>query len=219
MRRLKLILLAGFISRVFLAESLIPVYLSGMWGVEIHDLPLPEPLIKQSLKSGLTTHSIIEVTLSEGVEVIQGQQTLMKQFYDLWEENYYLLIENKMMNVRQKFASADALIESQRTVKLDKVGKLETVKESQPYRIKVRYLLTPIDKTKTEKIRKWIAENRVTGLSATKSSGLANSAGIRFNSLFDTILDEYFMEEGPSAKWERVLESQPFHIKGGRIAK
>ncbi len=219
MQAWSLILILSLFCKVFFAETVVPVQTGKIWGVELRDLPLPEADMRKGIQSGLTTLSAIEITLKGASVPLQTEQLILKQYYDLWEENYYLQVEGRRMVEKKGFKTLDALFKQEKTIRLDSVGSLEKTNDNIIYQIKVRYLLNPIDKTKTEKIRAWIAENRVNVLNANKSSGMANSAGVSFNALFNTILNEYFVEGGPSAKWEITLESAPFQFKGGKLAK
>lgn len=215
MKTNKLIIVFALVSRLFVAETIKPVQAGNVWGVEVQDLPVPQEELIKSVKSGLTTISVMEASLVGNSVTVQTEQAILKQYYDLWEENYYYQIEGRRMVEKKSFKTMDALLQFEKTIRLESLGMINQINENLVYRIKFRYLLNPIDKSKTEKIRSWIAENRVSALGSNKT----NAAGIRFNALFDSILNEYFVEGGPSAKWEMVLESAPFQFKGGKLAK
>lgn len=194
-------------------ETVIPLRTGDFWGVELRDVPFPQEELRKELKSGLTTTSIIEVVLKKNHQEVQKNRAVMTQFFQLWEERYQIEVESAFGKKQLTFKQIDPLIAHLKKMQFPKMGKWQNMSEKEPYQIKVKYLLNPIDKTKSEKIRKWISANRASSFGAAQTAGAAATPGVRFNRLFNSILDEYFSEEGQSAKWEFSLETSPFTAK------
>lgn len=201
-----------------LAETVTPSISGDYWGIQLQNIPIPEDLLKKELKTGLTTTLIIETVLTDQNQALQRQRAVVNTFFELWEERYQLEIATAYGKKEQTHREIMSLLTSLRNLNILKIGKRAGAQGPGPYQVQVKYLLNPIDKSKSEKIRKWISENRASGFGASQTAGAANSPGIRFTQLFDSILDQYFSENGRSAKWEFTVESVPFVWKGVKHA-
>jgi hypothetical protein len=208
------LLLVLSISRA-LAAQVLPVLEGQYVGVTLHELPLPESLVKD-LKSGLTNRLLVRALLLEQTHSIAQQSVEMAIRYDLWDETFSLTITiSGRVTATQTVASVEEVVARLKDSRFPKLFATSGLNDSQSLVVRVDLLLNPIEKERMEQIQKWVAQNTTPAapVDPDRPASTAPLGQAAADAIFNKIFEQYAGGANIASAWRVTLASQPFTLK------
>jgi hypothetical protein len=183
-------------------------------------LAFPATLPKD-LKSGLTTHLLVHLTLLENGRAAEQRDIDVAVRYDLWDENFPLTeTADRTVLSAQVFTTLDQVTRFLENITLPQVVPAGRLVAGRIYTLSALVLLNPIEKERMEQLKQWVAENSASERPATPASTAplgngpsAPPAVAPPESVFDRIFQQYASGLANSAVWRQTLVSAPFTLE------
>ena len=199
------------------AAHLVPFVEASRLGANLNDVALP-PSVRADFASGLTNRILIQVSLQQIPERITHAIAAIEIKYDLWDENYRLVIAVNGLEVGSRtLAKADEVIAAVSTVHLPGLFATGGITDGAPLRINAEILFDPLDKARMDEVRKWVTENSGAQSESTPALGSQTQATppvSQGNSLFNRIFEQYAAGATVAAAWEDSATSAEFTLRG-----
>lgn len=164
---------------------------------------------KKEIDSGLTTK--IDVVL----EVIDNKRRMIisKLVYeikfDLWDEVFYFRENNeKIRKVKDHQQFLKTLSKISFNISKNDFKKMKIL---EPFNFAISYIVNPIEKEKTKKIKKWIAERNVSRANISSNSGV-NTYGI-LNGIVNQVVIEELNKNYYGAAEAIILKSKDYDLQ------
>ncbi|MDD5307951.1 MAG: DUF4390 domain-containing protein [Deltaproteobacteria bacterium] len=160
------------------------------------------PSIRDRLRSGLPTRIVLQISLEregKGKPVAYFAQT-SQIVYDLWEEAFYVAIEDERGRRRARAESLERALDLAGVLRRVKVASLAGL-EPGNYRLRVLAEVNPVSAEMVENIRRWLAR--------PEGAGSGSGQGNFFGSFVGIFVDRNIGEADKSV----VFISQWFEIK------
>lgn len=180
------------------------------------------PTLPKDLKSGLTTHLLVRLTLLENGRAEEQRDIDVVVRYDLWDENFPLTETAHHTVLRsQVFTTVDQVTRFLENITLPQVLPASKLIAGRTYTLSAQVLLNPIERERMEQLKKWVAENSASEKPAppvSTAAPLGNGpsappAVAPPESLFDRIFQQYASGQESSSVWRRTLISAPFTLE------
>lgn len=179
------------------------------------------PTLPKDLKSGLTTHLLVRLTLLEDGHAAEQRDIDVAVRYDLWDENFPLTETAGGTVLRaQVFTTLDQVTTFLENITLPQALSAGTLVRGQTYTLSAQVLLNPIERERIERLRQWVAENGASEKPAASASTAPLGNGpsppptvAPPDSLFDRIFQQYASGLESSAVWRETLVSAPFTLE------
>jgi hypothetical protein len=180
------------------------------------------PTLPKDLKSGLTTHLLVRLTLLENGRAEEQRDIDVAVRYDLWDENFPLTETAGRTVLRsQVFATLDQVTRFLENVTLPQALSAARILPGRTYTLSAQVLLNPIERERMERLKQWVAENGASERPATPVSSAPLGSGPSAppavappESLFDRIFQQYASGLEASSAWRQTLVSAPFTLEG-----
>jgi hypothetical protein len=180
------------------------------------------PALPKDLKSGLTTHLLIRLTLLENGRAEEQRDIDVAVRYDLWDENFPLTETAGRTVLRsQVFTTLDQVTRFLENVTLPQALSAARILPGRTYTLSAQVLLNPIERERMERLKQWVAENGASERPATPVSSAPLGSGPSAppavappESLFDRIFQQYASGLEASSAWRQTLVSAPFTLEG-----
>ena len=181
----------------------------------ITKISLPDNLLDTELNSGLPNNisHIIQLYLDDNR--VKRFQIDRKIIYDLWDEIYTVETFSSTGITVTKYKNKSTLLMQLKQVNLSSIIQpgLEPVK-LRGLRISLQTIYNPVDQVRIKKIKNWIMSSNGYSPSGNFKVALANNGerpsnskrGLRFQKLFEKIMDDFNPEEGLSGQWQSSVE-------------
>ena len=205
----------NFLAIIFLSIALtvaIPATMaSSTHHVALSKIELPETELKKELKSGLPV-TIRFLLVSRSKENKSKLESLVDFviIYDLWDEVFTVSMQMRGKSRVKKLSSVDnvrTFIARQKLAYRHPNNGHKT--------LEFRAVLNPVDSKKISKVQRWFANSKERKAEKEKANsnriliGRSDSRGPIFQSLFDSILEQYSREKGVAGQWQ----SDPILVK------
>jgi len=179
------------------------------------------PTLPKDLKSGLTTHLLVHLTLLENGRAEEQRDIDVAVRYDLWDENFPLTeAAHRTVLYTQVFTTVEQVTRFLENMTLPQALPAARLVAGRTYTLSAQVLLNPIERERMEQLKKWVAENgaseRPTAPVANASLGNGPSvppAAAPPESLFDRIFQQYASGLENSSVWRQTLVSAPFRLE------
>lgn len=179
------------------------------------------PTLPNDLKSGLTTHLLVRLTLLENGRAEEQRDIDVAVRYDLWDENFPLTETADGSVLRsQVFTTLDQVTRFLENIRLPQAVPAARLLPGRTYTLSAQVLLNPIERQRMERLKQWVAENSASERAATpvSSAPLGNgpsapAAVAPPESLFDRIFQQYASGLESSSVWRQTLVSAPFRLE------
>ena len=196
------------------AADLSPYIESARLGVIVRGLPFPETL-PRDLKSGLTTHFLVHVTLSMQTHPVGTRVVELAIRYDLWEETFRLTVTADDKPTSQTFSNLEQVTTFLAAMNLPNLFATTELPSQTPLIARAEVLLNPIERERMERLRKWVAENS-TPTSPSVPEGPGSSAtpsAFTANTFFNRIFEQYSSGNDTAAAWHAAVSSKSFTLE------
>jgi hypothetical protein len=196
------------------AGEIEPFVTEGHIGARVRDLAYPANLVKD-LTSGLTNRLLARVELRAGKRPAAQSAVEITVKYDLWEENFrvVVMVERRLVasTLYSNLADVRAFLQDLRVPGLfDTSGA-----PPESLTMKADVLLNPVDRERMERIREWVKENSTPApADPTRADSAAPVGAATSNALFERIFEQYADGSGLAAVWHESVTSKPFRVEG-----
>lgn len=179
------------------------------------------PTLPRDLKSGLTTHLLVHLTLLENGRAEEQKDIDVAVRYDLWDENFPLTETADRTVLRsQVFATLDQVTRFLENITVPRAVPTTRLVPGRTYTLSAQVLLNPIERERMERLKQWVDENSATEKPSTPPFAAplgdgpsAPPASATPESLFDRIFQQYASGQERSSAWRQTLLSAPFTVK------
>jgi|GEM_PF-4109615 len=150
--------------------------------LEVRNLIIQNLKISQKLESGLKTEMLILAFAKGKKKEYLLSKVLIKMKYNLWDENYAF---QKDSNKPKILSSKEKVISALKNFEMTVLGSNYSKITEDSYRIILKVLVNPIQKEKSKKIKKWLAEKNV-----SKPNGSGGQIGLTsvFNGMVNRVV-------------------------------
>lgn len=181
----------------------------------ITDIKLPEDLLNSQLQSGLPNNISAIVRIYNDKKIIKKIIISSIIVYDLWDETYTLETINADKIVSKEYKSKTKLIEDLKLINLainNQTSNEHSINNK--LKISLQIIYNPVNEQKIKRIKDWIMASRGhsqsgdfhIALDSREELTLHPSNGLRFQKLFEKLVEDYVPDEGFSAQWKSDLE-------------
>lgn len=179
------------------------------------------PTLPRDLKSGLTTHLLIHLTLLENGRAEAQKDIDVAVRYDLWDEDFPLTeVADGTVLRSQVFATLDQVTRFLENITLPQAVPTTRLVPGRTYTLSAQVLLNPIERERMERLKQWVEENSASEKPSTPpfTAPLGNEpsappAAATPESLFDRIFQQYASGLERSSAWRQTLVSTPFTLE------
>lgn len=179
------------------------------------------PTLPKDLKSGLTTHILVHLTLLENGRAEEQRDIDVAVRYDLWDENFPLTETAGRTVLRsQVFATLDQVTRFLENITLPRAVPTAKLVPGRTYSLSAQVLLNPIERERMERLKQWVDENSASEKPSTPAftaplgdGPSAPPAVATPESLFDRIFQQYASGLERSSAWRQTLVSAPFKLE------
>jgi hypothetical protein len=196
------------------AAELRPYLESAQLGVTVRGLMFPETL-PRDLKSGLTTHFLVRVSLSAKAQPVGTRVVELAIRYDLWDETFRLTVTADDKATSQKFSSLEQVTAFLAAMNLPNLFTAAQVPPQTPLIARAEVLLNPIERERMERLRKWVAENSAPASPAVPRGpdSAVRPSNFTSNTFFNRIFEEYSSGNATAAAWRAEVSSKAFSLE------
>jgi hypothetical protein len=202
--------LLGLLPAVSWAADLEPLLDAAKVGIVLRHLPYPATLVRD-LKSGLTTHFLVRVTLSTQSHAVGTKVVDLAIKYDLWEETFRLTVTADKTEKSQTFSTIEQVMAFLSDLNLPNLFAAGELPPSTLLIARAEVLLNPIDRERMERLRKWVAENSTPLGSAAPvgPNSVAAPSAFASETFFNRIFEQY-SAGNDTAAWHAEVSSKFF---------
>jgi hypothetical protein len=196
------------------AGEIEPFVMEGRIGARVRDLAYPANLAKD-LTSGLTNRILARIELRAGKRTAAQSAMEITVKYDLWEENFRVVvtIEQRVVanTLYSNLADVRAFLQDIRVPGLFATSGAP----NESLTMKADVLLNPVDRERMERIREWVKENTTPApADPTRADAAAPVGAATSSALFERIFEQYADGSGLAAVWHETVVSKPFRVEG-----
>lgn len=184
---------------------------------KITNIELPLSTLEKTLPSGISNNILIKLSLIENNQIVMGTVSHVKVVYDLWHEVYRLTItehnaESIKIIKKTKKEVFDFLLSHE-----SKIGDLKNINPNGKYSLKFEWVLDPIDKEKQVKIKRWLAQNRVSvssisnrleGGGIEQVGTIESKSGPSTSGIFNSLLENELLKESTQGSFKTEFVKQ-----------
>jgi len=189
-------------------------------GVVLQGMAYP-PTLTKDLKSGLTTHLLIHLTLLHDTRAEAQRDIDVAVHYDLWDENFPMTETADHAVLRsQDFATLEQLTAFLTNLAIPQALPTLHLVSGERYRLQAQILLNPIERERMERLKQWVADNAASErpASPTPTAPLGRGASVPPavappDSVFNRIFQQYASGVDSPATWQQTLVSSPFVLQ------
>ncbi|MGH1468643.1 MAG: hypothetical protein ACRBBP_07165 [Bdellovibrionales bacterium] len=181
---IKLLLISLFFNAPFLCFAQTVKKTNQGYKVLMEDIDLPKKTLNKAFKSGLKTELLYTISVVSGKKELLLERGLINVRYDLWDEVFEV---SKSKGKAFKFKNLSEVYNhiENRSIKISAENSLAFSAEA--IKLKTVFLLNPINKEKSKKIKEWIAEKNV-GKSSVGRGIDAGSSGTIFTGIVNRVV-------------------------------
>jgi hypothetical protein len=214
LRRAVSLVLLCLLTTISRAAELRPYLESAQLGVTVRGLMFPETL-PRDLKSGLTTHFLVRVSLSAKAQPVGTRVVELAIRYDLWDETFRLTVTADDKATSQKFSSLEQVTAFLAAMNLPNLFTAAQVPPQTPLIARAEVLLNPIERERMERLRKWVAENSAPASPAVPRGpdSAVRPSNFTSNTFFNRIFEEYSSGNATAAAWRAEVSSKAFSLE------
>jgi hypothetical protein len=196
------------------AGEIEPFVVDGRLGARVRDLAYPTNLAKD-LTSGLTNRILARVELRAGQRAAARSALEITVKYDLWEENFRVVVSVEQRVVAStlyaSLAEVQSFLQDMRIPGLFGI----TGPPNESWTMKADVLLNPVDRERMDRIREWVKENSTPApADPTRADSAAPVGAATSNALFERIFEQYADGSNVAAVWHETVTSKPFRAEG-----
>jgi len=136
------------------------------------------PAVREKMRSGLPTRILIQMTIER-----QGSRRALTYWarnvevtYDLWEENFSIIVEDERGRRRARVKAVDEAIDIAGTVWRVPVGG-DAILDPGIYRVRVLAEANPVSGEMVENIRRWLARSSASSSGSASAESRSNFFG------------------------------------------
>jgi len=226
LRRAVSLVLLCLLTTISRAAELRPYLESAQLGVTVRGLMFPETL-PRDLKSGLTTHFLVRVSLSAKAQPVGTRVVELAIRYDLWDETFRLTVtaDDRAASegipsgddkaTAQKFSSLEQLTAFLAAMNLPNLFTTAQLPPQTPLIARAEVLLNPVERERMERLRKWVAENSAPASPAVPRGpdSAVRPSNFTSNTFFNRIFEEYSSGNATAAAWRAEVSSKAFSLE------
>lgn len=189
-------------------------YVQGPYvDVVVSDIELPMDQLNKDLGSGLTTVIVAHLTVIKKQTVHTKNQQEVRIRFDLWDEVYNVdqappITASAPATANRKFKLKEEVLKIIGTYRFNQILRTSDFGNGEDIRVTFSMIVDPISKDKKQKIKRWLAQNRVGASSSSTATGDSTPAaadplgsGTKNRSLFGQILDSEFSSDITTGQW------------------
>ena len=214
---LSLIILITVLTTHAVATEIEVVQSSDANRILVKQIPLPDQLLEKELKSGLPNNISLLVRFYRARGLVSQARVNYSVIYDLWDEVFIVeeMIPPKLS--RKRYKTKQALITALNNIDITAIYPADKTESKESLVVTIQTIYNPVDKERIKRVQEWIRTTNGYGQLADGSTAVDKNKippnhsgnGLRFEKLFDKIIDDYIPEEGFSAQWKSEIISLP----------
>jgi hypothetical protein len=186
----------------------------------VSNINLPIDMLLSDLDSGLPNTISVIIRVTKNNTVLEKRMINTEITYDLWDEVYNVNTANSFGLIRKKYKLKSNVIESLKYAALSDMKLLDlkgmTIRN---FDVSIQTIYNPIEQAKIKKIQDWImssngySESGSFEVSLKKGDALkVNAKGLRFQRLFEKLVENYVQEEDFTAQWKSKVALVPVYV-------
>ncbi len=197
--------------------------------ISISDIQFPEEILNKELESGLPNDFLFVLSVIQGDRPIAVETVNYRVIYDLWDEDYRLIMEPGSKSVQKIYQEKQDLILELSRLKMKEIDiQLFTV-NTMDCTLNIQTIFNPVKEDRIKKIQMWVDNERgsrqgagtlhAASADGVRGAGKSNSIsrgqasrGPRFRKLFDSILEQYTQDSDTVGQWRSEVISIKFQL-------
>jgi hypothetical protein len=194
-------------------SELTPTLADGELGVVVSEVSLP-PSMTKDLVSGLTNRVVMRVWLLKSRETVAQVLVGVAVKYDLWEETFAVNVTvDDALASSSTLHGVDEVVSMLSNLRVPRLFPANAALSAAQLQMRAELLFDPIEKSRMEEIRKWVAENdRAAAPDAATLSSMLPVPRSASSRLFERIFEQYARGASLAATWKQTLVSKPFKM-------